>query len=183
MIHVTVESLSHVWLFCDPMDYSPLGSSIHGFSQATILEWIPFSSESSWPGLNPSPLHWQLGIAEPPGKPYNTWAAVVCAWLFETPAFKRRVPRPHVALSIGWNLNKPWPDDKVLEDKSITRWQDRRIWIPELPCGTELLPARCVLVTQSCPTPFQLHGLQRSRLLCPWYFPGKNTGMGCHFLL
>ena len=21
------------------------------------------------------------------------------------------------------------------------------------------------------------------RLLCPWDFPGKNTGMGCHFLL
>ena len=22
-----------------------------------------------------------------------------------------------------------------------------------------------------------------TRLLCPWDFPGKNTGMGCHFLL
>ena len=21
------------------------------------------------------------------------------------------------------------------------------------------------------------------RLLCPWHFPGKNTGVGCHFLL
>ena len=21
------------------------------------------------------------------------------------------------------------------------------------------------------------------RLLCPWYFPSKNTGVGCHFLL
>ena len=27
------------------------------------------------------------------------------------------------------------------------------------------------------------HGLQLSRLLCPWNFPGKNTGVGCHFLL
>ena len=84
---------------------------------------------------------------------------LTCALLFETPAFKRRVPCPHVALSIGWNLNKPWPDVKVLEDKSITRWQDGRIWIPELPGGTELLPTRCVLVTQSCPTLFQPHGL------------------------
>ena len=25
------------------------------------------------------------------------------------------------------------------------------------------------------------HGLGPSRLLCPWDFPGKNTGMGCHF--
>ena len=27
------------------------------------------------------------------------------------------------------------------------------------------------------------HGLQPTRLLCPWDFPGKNTGADCHFLL
>ena len=27
------------------------------------------------------------------------------------------------------------------------------------------------------------HGLELSKLLCPWDFPGKNTGVGCHFLL
>ena len=27
------------------------------------------------------------------------------------------------------------------------------------------------------------HGLQPTKLLCPWNFPGKNTGVGCHFLL
>ena len=25
-------------------------------------------------------------------------------------------------------------------------------------------------------------GLQPTRLLCPWDFPGKNTGVGCYFL-
>ena len=30
---------------------------------------------------------------------------------------------------------------------------------------------------------FQPHGLQLVRLLCPWDFPGENTGVGCHFLL
>ena len=36
---------------CNPMDCSPPGSSVHGISQARILEWvaIPFSSGSSWP--------------------------------------------------------------------------------------------------------------------------------------
>ena len=29
----------------------------------------------------------------------------------------------------------------------------------------------------------QPHGLQLTRLLSPWNFPGKNTGMGCHFFL
>ena len=27
------------------------------------------------------------------------------------------------------------------------------------------------------------HRLQPTRLLCPWDSPGKNTGVGCHFLL
>ena len=29
----------------------------------------------------------------------------------------------------------------------------------------------------------QPHGLQPTRLLCPWHFPDKNSRMGCHFLL
>ena len=27
------------------------------------------------------------------------------------------------------------------------------------------------------------HGLQPTTLLCPWDFPGKSTGVGCHCLL
>ena len=29
----------------------------------------------------------------------------------------------------------------------------------------------------------RLHGLQPTRLLCPWDSPGKNTRVGCHSLL
>ena len=39
-----------------------------------------------------------------------------------------------------------------------------------------------VLVAQSCPT-LRPHGLLPARLLCQWNSPGKNTGVGCHFLL
>ena len=38
-----------------------------------------------------------------------------------------------------------------------------------------------VLFTQSCST-LWFHGLWPARLLCPWNFPVKNTGVGCHFL-
>ena len=31
--------------------------------------------------------------------------------------------------------------------------------------------------------PQRPHGLQPTRLLHPWYFPGKSTGVGCHCLL
>ena len=40
----------------------------------------------------------------------------------------------------------------------------------------------CCLVAKLCLT-LRLHGLYPNRLLCPWGFPGKNTGVGCHLLL
>ena len=40
-----------------------------------------------------------------------------------------------------------------------------------------------VLFTQSCPTTLPPHGLWPTSLLCPWNSLGKNTGVGCHFLL
>ena len=33
------------------------------------------------------------------------------------------------------------------------------------------------------PDSLQPHGLQLTRLLGPWDFPGNDTGVGCHFLL
>ena len=40
-----------------------------------------------------------------------------------------------------------------------------------------------VLVTQSCPTHWDPTDCSPNRLLCSWNSPGKNTGVGCHFLL
>ena len=34
---------SYVWFFCDPMGCSPPGSSVHGISQARILQWVSIS--------------------------------------------------------------------------------------------------------------------------------------------
>ena len=45
-----------------------------------------------------------------------------------------------------------------------------------------LIQALYVLVAQSCST-LQFHGLEPTRLPCPWNSPGTNTGEGCHFLL
>ena len=50
-IHMGVEVLvpRSCPTLCNPMDCSPLGSSVHGILQARILEWvaIPFSRGSS----------------------------------------------------------------------------------------------------------------------------------------
>ena len=46
-------------------------------------------------------------------------------------------------------------------------------------------PQGCLVVSWSvtvvCDS-FQPHGLQPTRLLCPWGFPGKNIEVGNHFL-
>ena len=43
--------LSHALTLCDPMDYSPPGSSVHGILQAKTLEWVAISSSRGppWP--------------------------------------------------------------------------------------------------------------------------------------
>ena len=40
---VCAQLFSCVWLFCGPLDRIPPGSSIHGFFQARILEWVAIS--------------------------------------------------------------------------------------------------------------------------------------------
>ena len=38
------QSLQPYSILCDPMDYSPPGSSVHGILQARILKWVAISS-------------------------------------------------------------------------------------------------------------------------------------------
>ena len=50
MASLWVWLVSHcVQLFCNPMDCSPPGSSVHGFSQARILEWVASSFSGDFP--------------------------------------------------------------------------------------------------------------------------------------
>ena len=53
LLTLAVLWVSHCYVpsICSPMDCSPTGSSIHGISQARILEWValPFSRGSSQP--------------------------------------------------------------------------------------------------------------------------------------
>ena len=51
-------------ILCDPMDCSPLGSSVHGILQARILEWvaIPFSTRHQWTSFIQLPSPLPLGL-------------------------------------------------------------------------------------------------------------------------
>ena len=45
------------------------------------------------------------------------------------------------------------------------------------------LMTQCMCVSHSVVSDLWSHGLQPTRLLCPWNSAGKNTGVGCHFSL
>ena len=70
---VAVYSLSHVQLFATPWTIAWSGSSVHGISQARILEWvaISFSRDLANSGIDPSSPALADGLftTEPPGKP------------------------------------------------------------------------------------------------------------------
>ena len=76
--------LSRVWLFCDPVDCSLPGSSVHGILQARILEWvaIPFSRSSL-------PRDWTW-VSCTTGRFFTIWAtreALFFLWLSNIPLY------------------------------------------------------------------------------------------------
>ena len=79
---LVVWSLSSVQLFCNPMEFSPLGSSVCGISQARILEWVAssFSRGSPWPKdqTRISCIAANSLLSETPGKPKSIlWRCVI----------------------------------------------------------------------------------------------------------
>ena len=59
---------------------------------------------------------------------------------------------------------------------------ETREMLTQSECSLNIKTKVKVLVAQLCLT-LQPHGLKPARLLCPWDFLGKNTGVGSHSLL
>ena len=93
------------------------------------------------------------------------------AMLFTAPS---TLPRPSPTAEVATS--------EVSPDNPKFFCPQRQLWL--LKCGASYSIKRSCwwLVAKSCLT-LRLHVLQPTSLLCPWDFPGKNTGVGCHFLL
>ena len=70
------KSLQSCPTLCNPMDWSPPGSSDHGILQARILKWVCYAllqGSFSTREVNPRLLHCQAGSLPlaPPGKPID----------------------------------------------------------------------------------------------------------------
>ena len=60
MLLFVVNLLSHIQLFCNPMDCSPPGFSVHGISQGRILEWVSISFSRGSSPLNNVIFDWHI---------------------------------------------------------------------------------------------------------------------------
>ena len=78
-------------------------------------------------------------------------------------------------------LATPWT--AAYQGPPLAGFSRREYWsgvpFPSLMHESEKRKWSCSVVSDSS----QLHGLQPTRLLHPWDFPGKITGVGCHCLL
>ena len=119
----------------DPMDYSLLGSSIHGMFQARVLEWGAIAFSKIHTAVTANSLQSCPTLCDPldgslPGSP---------------------VPGILQARTLEW---------AAISFSDAWKWSRSVVSDPQRP-----------------------HGLQPSRLLHPWDFPSKSTGVGCHCLL
>ena len=152
---------------------------------------LGFSRQEYWSGLPfPSPMHacmlsyfshvwlcvtiWTVALQAPLSTGFSRqeyWSELPfpslllllshfsCVWLCETPEMAAHQAPPF----LGFSRHEHWsglPFPSPMHESEKWKW------------------SRLVISDSYWP-----HGLQPTRLLCPWDFPGKSTGVGCHCLL
>ena len=136
------------------MDCSPPGSSVHGDS----------------PGKNTGVgcLFFILGIfpIQGPNLSLLRCRQILYHWAMrEAPLHSKGVPYlfkhfPVMSIQFRFQMFAPKKKKKEAPIKRLWKWS-------------------CSVMSDS----WWPHGLQLTRLLCPWDFPGKSTKVGCHCLL
>ena len=134
------------------------------------------------------------------------WCSINICWMNEFSNFCAFAPTYHWCLTCNESSLRDLPAGGAGEAKSLRSQcrgpglipsQGTRSHMPQLRvCMPHLKTLRaptkdpvCVCVCEhvcewlSRVRLFGPHGLQPTRLLCPWDSPGKNTGVGCHVLL
>ena len=152
---------------CNPVDCSPPGSPVHGNFQARILEWVAISSSRG--SSQPRDWTWVSCLSCIGRQICHHWAAWESlsmllshfsrVWLWVTPQTAAHQAPP----SLGFSRQEHWsglPFPSPMHESE--KWKGSRLVVSD-----SLRP----------------HGLQPTRLLHPWDFPGKSTGVGYHRLL
>ena len=157
---------------CDPMDYSPQGSSVHGINSpgknTGMGKLSPAPRDRLNPGTEPvSPALQQvlrhLSHQGNPNRPCCCCCCCCCVTSFVSDSVQPHRRQPWGPPSLGFSRQEHWSGSPFPSPMHASeKWK----WSPS------------VVSNSSRP-----HGLQRTRLLHPWDCPGKSTGVGCHPLL
>ena len=182
------KSLQSCTTQCDSIDGSPPGSPLPGILQARTLEWVAISFSNAWKWkvkvkslgrvrLFPTP--WTAAHQAPPPMGFSRqeyWSGVPLpspTWLSAAAAAKSLQSCPTLCDPLDCSP----PDSHVpgmLQARTL-EW----VAISFSNAWKWKVKVKSLSVSDSQ----QPHGLQPTRLLCPWDFPGKSTGVGCHCLL
>ena len=126
----------------DPMDYSPPGSTILGFLQAKLLEWVAMPSRSSSQCRDQTHVPWssciagELFTAEPLGKSIWMWELDIKeGWMMKNWRFWSVLPEKTLESPLDYkeiksvNLkgNQPW----ILIERTDVEAEAPILWPPE----------------------------------------------------
>ena len=131
---------------CDPMHYSPPGSSVHGILQARILEWIamPFSKKSS----QPRDWTWVSCVT---GGFFTVW--VIREAQSQTCTHTKKKTHSHCMMICCWSdplqLSESWQSHYIWEVYSTNRRDRLKMAMPAASIGKQNGPSS---FPQQCPT-------------------------------
>jgi len=109
----------------------------------------------------------------------ETWVGSL-GW--EIPWRRERLPIPAFWPGEFHRLYSPVQFSRSVVSNSLQPHEEQHAR-PPCPSPTPRVPFSFCLVTITIMCSVMSDFLEPTRLLCPWNFPGKNTGVSCHVLL
>ena len=160
---------SHVRLFVTSWTVAHQAPLSMGFSGQEYWSGLPYPppGDLPTPGIEPMVLM-SPELADGFFTTSTTWEALSFTLLLSCFSRVRLCATPEAAAhqatpSLGFSRQEHWsglPFPSPMHESEKWKWSRSVVSDPQRP-----------------------HGLQPSRLLCLWDFPGKSTGVGCHCLL
>ena len=173
---------------CNPVDCSPPGSSVHGILQARILEWLPFPSPGDLPnpGSNLGLPHRRQILYQLSHKGSPLMTSPKGNYLYKAPPPDTMTLGEGLPHACFWRTQtfgaSTWQEDTVV---TAALGHSRLPGKGQLTVGKSPLSFATVscLVAKFCPTLCGSMDCSPPGSSVHGDSPGKNSGVGCHFLL